>query len=136
MPHLSADTKHHILLEYSPHDPTRSFVALARRHAVKGGERLLRLWHSRWDGTPASLQRKAGSGKQPLLSSAQVSRHIRAPMLAANRAHRAFHYTQVLPKVRQATGTEVSLRTVQRMGHNQLQAKNRRGVKRTAQESK
>ncbi len=37
MPHLSADAKHHILLDYCPHDTTRSFAALASRHAVKGG---------------------------------------------------------------------------------------------------
>ena len=135
MPHLSADVKHHILLEYAPHDATRSFAALARRHAVKGGERVLRRWYQHWDGSPASLERKAGSGKARALSKAQVSRHVRAPLLAANRAHRAIHYPDLLPRVRAATGTEVSLRTVRRYGEEELGAKKRRGIKRTAEES-
>jgi hypothetical protein len=136
MPHLSAEAKHHILLEYSPRDTTRSFAALARRHAVKGGERLLRLWHRRWDGTPASLQERSRPGRPRLLSRAQVARHIATPIRHANRAHRAIHYTDLLPRVRAATGTQVSARTVRRYGEEELGAKQRRGVKRTAEESK
>jgi len=135
MPHLSAEAKHHILLEYAPHDATRSLAALAARHAVKGGERVVRRWHQRWDGSPASLERKAGTGKARLLSRAQVQRHIATPIRAANRAHRAIHYTDLLPRVRAATGTEVSLRTVQHYGEAELGAKKHRGIKRTAEES-
>jgi hypothetical protein len=136
MPHLSADAKHHILLEYAAHDATRSFAALAARHAVKGGERLLRLWHSRWDGTSASLARTPGTGRARVLSRAQVARHIATPIRAANRAHRAIHYTDLLPRVRAATGTQVSLRTLRRYGEAELAAKQQRGIKRTAAESK
>lgn len=136
MPHLSAEAKHHILLEYAPLDATRSFAALARRHGVKAGERLLRLWHRRWDGTPGSLQRRAGTGKARLLSRAQVARHIATPIRHANRAHRAIHYTELLPRVRAVTRTQVSLRTVQHYGKQELRAKQQRGVKRTAAESK
>jgi hypothetical protein len=140
MPHLGAEAKHHILLEYSPRDSTRSFAALARRHAVRGGARLLRLWHRRWDGTPATLERKAGSGGARVLSRAQVQRHIATPIRAANRAHCAIHsdYTDLLPpsRVRAATATQVSLRTVRRYGEEELAAKQKRGKKRTAQESK
>src|SRR6185437_16077306 len=72
MSHLSAEAKHHILLEYTPGDSTRSFAALARRHTIRGGKGTLSRWHSRWDRTPASLERKAGSGKTSLLSAEQV----------------------------------------------------------------
>jgi hypothetical protein len=99
MPHVSTETKHAILLEYAPHAPSRTFAALAARHSVKGGWRVLQRWHQQWDGTARSLQRKAGSGKQRLLSRAQISRHVRAPILAANRSHRAISYTQLLPAV-------------------------------------
>jgi len=136
MPHLSADVKHHILLEYSPYDTTRTFAALARRHAVKGGERLLRLWHSRWDGTPASLQERSRPGRPRLLSRAQVARHIATPIRHANRAHRAIHYPDLLPRVRGATGTQVSIQTLRRYGKEELAAKQKKGVKRTAEESK
>jgi len=136
MPHLSADAKHHILLEYSPHDTTRSFTALAARHAVKGGERVVRRWHRRWDGSPASLQERPRSGRPRALSRAQVQRHIATPIRHANRAHRAIHYTDLLPRVRAATGAEVSLRTVQHYGEKELGAKKHKGIKRTAEESK
>ena len=136
MPHISAEVKHHILLEYAPHDTSRSLAALAARHAVKGGERTLRNWLRRWNGSAASLERKAGSGKARALSRAEVSHHIRAPILAANRAHRAIHYSDLLPRVRAATGAEVSLRTVQRYGEAELGAKQHKGIKRTAEESK
>jgi hypothetical protein len=136
MPHLSAEAKHHILLEYSPHDTTRSFAALARRHAVKGGARLLRLWHRKWNGTPSSLQERPRSGRPRVLSKSQVARHIATPIRAANRAHRAIHYPDLLARVRAATGKNLSLRAVQRYGEEELGARQRRGIKRTADESK
>jgi hypothetical protein len=135
MPHLSAEAKHHILLEYAPHSHTHGFPALAARHAVAGGARAVQRWHERWDGTPASLERKAGSGAARAFSAAQVSRHIRAPILAANRAHRAIHYTDLLHKVQQKTRTEISLRSLQRYGKEELGAKQKHTKKRTAAES-
>lgn len=135
MPHVSAETKHSILLEYSPRSPTHSFAALAARHGVCGGKSTVARWHQQWDGTARSLQRKAGSGKQRLLSRAQVSRHIRAPILAANRAHRAISYTQLLPSVRAKTGVELSLRTLRRYGKVEQGAKHKHTKKRTAAES-
>jgi hypothetical protein len=135
MSHLSAEAKHHILLEYAARDTTRSFAALARRHAVTGGARTVQRWHQRWDGTPASLQRKEGTGKAPILSSAEVSRHVRAPILAANRAHRPVHYTTLLPSVKAKTGKELSIQTLRRIGKQQLRAKQKLSKKRTAGES-
>jgi hypothetical protein len=135
MSHLSPEARHHILLEYAPHDATRSFAALARRHAVRGGERTIRRWHEQWNGTPQSLQRKEGSGKARTLTTAEVSRHIRAPILAANRAHRAIHYTELLPEVQRKTGKRLSLRTLQQYGKEELGAKQKHTKKRTAEES-
>lgn len=135
MPHLSAEAKHHILLEYAPRDTTRSFAALARRHAIAGGAGVVRHWHDRWDGTPVSLQRKEGTGRVPLLSRAEVSRHVRAPILTANRAHRAISYTDLLPEVQRKTGKQLSLRTLQRTGKEELGARSKHTKKRTADES-
>ena len=86
-------------IEYRAGDAGRSFAALARRHGVKGGRQVVLQWWRRWDGTAASLQRKQGSGKKALLSTAQVQRHIAAPIRAANRAHRAISYPDLLPQV-------------------------------------
>jgi transposase len=134
MSHLSAEAKHHILLEYTPGDSTRSFAALARRHAIRGGKGTLSRWHSRWDRTPASLERKAGSGKTSLLSAEQVQQYIGEPIRAKRRAHRAVRYTDELDSVRAATGTDLSLRTLRRYGKEECGIKHGRGKKRTAAE--
>lgn len=135
MPHLSAEAKHHILLEYARHSSERALATLAQRHAISGGARTLRRWRSRWDGTPQSLQRISGSGRPRALSSAEVARHVRAPILAKNRAHKAVQYTELLSGVRQRTGKNLSLRTLQRYGKEELGAKKRHTTKRTADES-
>jgi transposase len=134
MPHLSVEAKHHILLEYTPHDASRGFAALARRHAVKGGADVVRRWHQRWDKTSASLQRKPGSGKAPILNPRQVQQHVQRPIRAANRAHKAVHYSTLLPSVQEKTGTELSLRTLQRYGKEELGAKQKHTKKRTSTE--
>jgi hypothetical protein len=134
MPHLSADAKHHILLEYSCGVKGSGFKALAARHGIKDGATLLSFWHHRWNGTPQSLEEKAHSGRLRALSSAQVHRHVAAPIRNANRAARAVSYTALLPQVQAATGVDVSLRTLQRYGKEELKAATTRGKKRTAEE--
>jgi len=135
MSHFTAEAKHAILLEYSPHSHTHSFAALAARHGVGGGKSTLAYWHRQWDGTARSLQRKAGSGRPRALSRAQVSRHVRAPILAANRAQRAVSYTQLLPAVTAAAGKQLSVRTLRRYGKEELGAQAKHTKKRTAAES-
>jgi transposase len=132
--HVSADTKHAILLEYQPRSGTHSFIALARRHGVKGGADVVRHWHDRWNGTAASLQEKHRSGRPRTLTPAEVSRHIRAPILAANRAHRPVSYTDLLPEVRRKTRKQLSLRTLQQYGKETLGVKQKHTKKRTADE--
>lgn len=70
--------KHSILTHYRAHDRGAGFDALARRFAVAGGGRTIQRWHSRWDGTAASLQHASGAGRPRTLSSAQVTRHVKA----------------------------------------------------------
>lgn len=134
MKHLTAEAKHEILCEYSPDDPTRSFTSLAREHAVQGGRDVIRRWHSQWDGTATSLDRKAGTGKARILSSEQVQQHVRAPLLRANRAHRAIHYSALAAQIRESTGVNVSNRTVRRYGKEECGGRSTCGKKRTAQE--
>lgn len=134
MPHLSAEAKHHILLEYAPGDATRSFAALARRHGIEGGGQTVGRWHARWNGTADSLKERERSGRPPALSAEQVDEYVRAPIRAANRAHRAIHYPDLLSSLRSATGADISLRTLQRHGEEELAVKQKRGIKRTANE--
>lgn len=135
MSQLSSITKHHILLEYQSHSATHNFQSLSRRHSIKGGERTIRNWINKWDGTPQSLERKKGSGRHRLLTRTQVYRCISQPIIRKNRRHRPIHYTQLLLSVREKTHhTDISLRTIQREG-KQLKVKMGRGIKRTAVES-
>ena len=134
MQHLSSETKHHILLEYQAGVRGCGFKALAARHGVKGGLHTLQRWHQQWDGTPQSLQEKARSGRPRILSSAEVKRHVAAPIRNRNRSARPVRYTKLLPQVQAATGQDVSLRTLQRYGHDELAARQTRGKKRTAEE--
>lgn len=136
MKHFNAVTKHHILLEYTPHDKNRSFSALALRHSIPGGKKVVRDWYRRWNGTELSLHRKKGSGKQCLLSRAQIARHIGTPIRAANRSHRAIHYSDLLDAVRAKTRKQISIQTIRRYGKEILHGKNKHTDKRTKQECK
>jgi hypothetical protein len=60
---------------------------------------------------------------------------VRAPILAANRAHRAVHYTQLLPRIQAATGKQLSIQTLRRYGKEELGGRNKQSKKRTADES-
>jgi len=93
-----------MILEYRAGDVSRSFAALARRHGVKGGKKTVQRWYQQWNGSAGSLQRKAGTGKRPLLSTEQVKRHIATPIRHANRAHRSISYASLLPQVQWKKG--------------------------------
>lgn len=134
MSHLSADAKHHILLSYSPGERGRGFKALAARHGIAGGASLLSKWHRSWNGTPESLEEQPRSGRPRALSSAQVRRHIAAPLRNANRAARPVSYPALLPQVQAATHSNLSLSTLKRYGKKELHATAKKGKRRTAEE--
>jgi transposase len=135
MKQLTAEQKHSILLEYSPRSTTHSFATLAARHGVTGGRRTVENWHQRWDGTPQSLQHRKGAGRPRMLTSREVEQHVRAPILRANRAHKPVHYSALLPPLQQKTGKQLTLRTLQRYGKKEVGARQKRGKKRTTEES-
>ena len=136
MKQLTADHKHRILMEYAPYSHTNSFEALAVRTGGGVTKQLIQQWYRRWDGTSASLQHKAGAGRPRVLSRAQVARHIQPRIRSANRKHQAIHYPDILPAVRAATHSSVSLRSIRRYGKEQLGAKKKRTKKRTTRECK
>lgn len=136
MKQLSAEAKHHILLEYTPHSSHGTFAALALRHEITGGKKVVRDWYERWDGTAASLLHRKGAGRPYILSKQLIARHIATPIRAANRSHRAIHYTQLMHSVSTKANKQLSLRTLQRYGKLILHAKNKHTTKRTEQECK
>jgi hypothetical protein len=135
MKQFAPEHKYSILLEYVPHSTTHSFAALAARHGVAGGKRVVLRWYQQWDGSAQSLQSKAKSGRPRVLSKREVQQHVRTPILRANRAHKPVHYSKLLRGVRERTGKELSARTLRRYGKEELGAMKRRGKKRTAEES-
>jgi flagellar hook protein FlgE len=135
MKQFTPELKHHILQQYRPYTRAGSFEALARRYAVEGGGSTIQKWHSNWNGTAASLKRKAVSGRPRKLSTAQVNRHIQTRIVAANRRSQAVHYPALLPAVQAATRSNLALRTLQRYGQ-EAGVKQKRAKKRKADESK
>lgn len=134
MPHLSADAKQLILQQYCAGVRGSGFDALAARFHIRGGGAEVLRWHRRWNGTSQSLEEKARSGRPRILSSAQVKRHVAAAIRNRNRSARPVRYTELLPQVQAATGREMSLRTLQRYGHDEAGGRKAHGKKRTAEE--
>ena len=93
-------------------------------------------WYQQWTGSPKSLERKKGSGRHKLLTSKQVKDLIQIPIRNKNRASVPVHYPEIQSSIVEKTGKTISLRTVRRIGHDQLGAKQKRTNKRTAVESK
>lgn len=136
MKQLSPQQKHSILTRYRAHSSNHSFAALAAQAGDGLTKSTLHSWYRRWDGTPASLQHRPVTGRPRVLSRGQVAQHVRPRILSANRGARAVHYTTLHHVVERATGKSMSVRTLRRYGHEQLQAKQKRTKKRTAVERK
>lgn len=126
--------KHHILQQYQPYSRNRGYQSLARLYGVTSGGSTIRKWMERWNGTITSLQHKKGAGRPRLLSSTQVNNSIRTPIKNKRRVHLDVHYTQLLPVVRQKSGTQVSLRTLQYYGQRDVKAMEKHTIKRTSVE--
>jgi transposase len=123
MPHLTPKQKHDILKLYSPYDRNNSFESLAHQYNIKGGSQVLQNWYRQWNGQPKSLERQRGSGRQKLLTSKQVKDLIQIPIRNKNRASVPVHYPEIQSSVIEKTGKTISLRTIQRIGHDQIGAK-------------
>jgi hypothetical protein len=134
MPQLTAQRKHDILIHCQSRHAGESEVNIAATHGALVSARTIYNWRRRWNGTPQSLEHKPVSGRPRVLTPAEVSRHVRAPILAANRAHTAVSYTKILPTVRCKTRKQLSLRTLQRTGKEQLNIRSKAAVRRTHDE--
>ena len=136
MPQLTAIAKHHILIHCQSRGRGETDVSIARRHGVVVSSQTIRNWRSRWDGTPQSLERADTAGRPHILTQSQIQRYISAPILAANREHRAINYSTLLRQIREKTGKSISLRTLQRIGKKELGIRWKHTQIRTKQECK
>jgi transposase len=136
MPQLSAQQKHDILIHCESRPQGVSEVAIAALHGATVSRATIWNWRQRWNHTPQSLEHAAVAGRPSTLTPLEISRHVRTPILAANRTHHAVSYTKLLPQVKRKTGKELSLRTLQRTGKEKLGVEAKHTKKRTADESK
>jgi transposase len=136
MQRFTPDLKHHILTQYQPYSREHGFTALAQLYGITGGKQTVQKWHRQWNGTAASLQRKPGSGRPRLLSKTQINNCILTPIRNRRRAHKAAHYTELLPSVQHKTGRSISIRTLRRYGKQAAGLKHKHSKKRTLEESK
>jgi transposase len=134
MPQLTAQCKHDILIHCQSRRTGESEVDVAAAHGVTIDRNTITRWRNRWNGTPQSLERKPVSGRPRILTRVEVSRHLRAPILTANRSHTAISYTKIYESVKQKTRKKLSLRTLQRTGKEQLDIECKATVKRTQEE--
>jgi hypothetical protein len=134
--HLSAETKHHILLEYSPHTYDHSFKALAIRHNIQGGRQVIEKWYAQWDRTPESLMEHKRSGRKRKLNTAQINELIAQPIIKAHSSATPIHYPKLMPSIRRSISEPISIQTIRRYGKKDLQFSNKTCIPRTKKESK
>lgn len=135
MKHLTPQHKHSILLEYRLRSHDHSFAALAARHGIKGGGIVIQRWHQQWNGSATSLEEKHSTGRPRILSTQQVHQYV-APMIREkNRNAERVRYSDIHSSVEAKAHTQMSLRTLQRYGKEDLGAHKKHGKKRTADES-
>jgi transposase-like protein len=132
MPQPTPQQKHSILVHCRSRRAGKSEVDVAAQHGVTVTRETISRWRRRWNGTSQSLQHKSGAGRPRTLTPSEVSRHVRAPILAANRAHKAVSYTMLLPSVQQKTRKKIALRTLRDFGEQQLGVNSMASRKRTS----
>lgn len=103
---------------------------------MAGGAEVVRRWHQQWNGSAASLQEKKSTGRPRILTRAEVQGVVATPIRQKNRSHQPVHYNQLQPEVEEKTGKQVSVRTIQRYGKEELKGKLKHGKKRTCDECK
>jgi hypothetical protein len=134
MKQLTPEQKHSILTHYSARRKGETLEKVLALHDVKASRRAVELWQKQWDGTIASLQHKPVPGRPHVLTPAEVQRHIAAPIRRKNRSTQRVRYTDLVESIQHKTGKQVSPRTIQRIGKNELRGRKTRGKKRTADE--
>jgi transposase-like protein len=136
MTRYTPEFKHTILSLYATHIRGRSFESLARIHGIPGGRRTIHRWYHSWNGTAASLEPKQGQGRTRILTTTETYQHITRKIRTRNRTPRSINYAQVRSALIRKTNKQVSLRTVQRIGKQQLRIKAKTTKTRTIKECK
>ena len=123
--HLYPELKQVIITQYSTRQPTPSFRSLSREFNLSIPSSTLSDWKQQWDGTIQSLKHKKGGGRHRILKKTEVTRYIRQPIQRKNRSHTPIHYPDLLPRVVQNSGRDLSIQTLRRYGNKDAEIKNK-----------
>lgn len=116
----SAEFKHNVLRLYKPNTRGSGFKALAARFDIKGGGIEILRWWKRWNGKKTSLERREGSGRPQVLTSAEKKKHMLRFVEANNKKSQPVNYHHVRQRVVEKTGKQLSLRRVRSIGKSEL----------------
>jgi transposase len=134
--YYSTDYKLRVVRYYIDRLPDISYSAVAKLFGIPGGKGTVQRWHHQYDGSTSSLESKSRSGRPPLLTATLINKYIRDPITQANREPRPITYNQVHSRIKSRTKKNVSLRTVQRYGHERVGIKMKKTIIRTPKECK
>lgn len=131
---VSLDTKQQILEEYQPGVRGKGFKALAKRHGIESGPKIISKWYRKWDGTKESLEKESGGDRRSILSEKEKKTHILG--FIAKRAKKdAADYREVQENIESKTGKKMAMKSVQRIG-KELGASSKKTKRKTPIEGK
>jgi hypothetical protein len=117
-----------ILQEYKKGVRGHGFQALANKYEIKGGARLVRYWHSKWDGTESSLLKQSGGDTRSILTPREEKIHIYNFVNRKSKVE-AVTYPEVQENVELKTGKEIALSTVKTHGKSlKISSKKRKRI--------
>ena len=102
-----------ILKEYKKGVRGQGFQALANKYNIKGGAKLIKCWHEKWDGSENSLKKRSGGDRRSILTPQEKKRHI-GDFVTKKSKIEAVNYREVSANVEKKTGRTPSPRTVRR----------------------
>ncbi len=136
MTFIPPQLKHNILTHIQTNPENKTQKQIVGLYGINVSKQTINKWFHKWNGTAASLERKIGSGRQHILTNNEIKKYIETPIRKQNRAGEKVKYTNITDGVREKTGKQVSLSTIQKIGKKQLGGRLKKGIKRTVEESK
>ena len=124
--------KERVVDYYTDHYPKYSFRQVATLFKIEGGHKTV----SRWYNQRHSLETKSRSGRPPKLTMKQMNQYITKTIREKNQSALSVHYTDLMSDIKNQIDGNVSLRIIQRYGHDRLGIKMKKTSKRTEQECK
>jgi transposase len=113
--------KERVVREYEPGVRGKGFKALGNRYNL--APRLIKLWWKKWeDGgrTREALEQQHGGGRRSKLTDKEKEKHILEFVNEKNAMAEPVDYLEVHENVIATTHKEISLRTIQEIGKEEL----------------